>query len=814
MGRNEADTRAQLIDPTLHERGWTEALHIKREITPGAIDIVQGRGRRRSRGRMDYVLRLVVQDGTQPVAVALVEAKAEDKAPTEGLEQAKAYARGRLHHIPFVYATNGHLFVEYDRTTGQTSSPKPLAEFPTPAELQQRYETAQGFSLESALAKPLLTPYKTGEGHRRYYQDAAIRAALEKMARCSTQGEPGRVLLSLATGAGKTFIAVNLLKRISDAGLLRRALFVCDRTELREQAAAAFQNSFGGNSAEVDSQHPQKNAKVLIATYQTLDVDQENSDANFLTQHYPENYFSHIVIDECHRSAWGKWSQVLTRNPDAVHIGLTATPRQLTITEDNPEAQRDQQITADNLAYFGEPVYEYTIAQGMEDGYLAACQIRLSRVNLDDTGITKADILARGATEARTGRPITAEELEELYADRSFENRVMLPDRVFAMTQDLFQYLLETGGPEQKTILFCVRDTHADQVATEFNNRYARWCQDNDLTPCETYAFKCTAASGRITKEDDSPGSLASGNTGKQLLSNFKGSQRNYFIATTVDLLTTGVDVPSLRNVVFFKYMNSPISFYQMVGRGTRIDEGTEKLMFWLYDYTNATRLLGQDFITKPAPPSPRAGDTPGTYDPTGDTPETSPPLIIRVEGFEVEIRNDGIRIPVYINGRDVMVTVEQYEAMLAERLRETVPTADEFLARWVVPDDRQTLIHRLHDGSLSTSALRRIREMEDYDLYDLLAELGYGLPPKTRMGRVQMFYQRQNLWFNEMPPPAANTLRAVVAQFASGGTDSLESRELFRVPSVVKTGGVKSLRLLGQPPEVLMDMKRKLFAA
>lgn len=181
----------------------------------------------------------------------------------------------------------------------------------------------------------------------------------------------------------------------------------------------------------------------------------------------------------------------------------------------------------------------------MEDGYLAACQIRLSRVNLDDTGITKADILARGATETRTGRPITAEELEELYADRSFENRVMLPDRVFAMTQDLFQYLLETGGPEQKTILFCVRDTHADQVATEFNNRYARWCQDNDLTPCETYAFKCTAASGRITKEDDSPGSLASGNTGKQLLSNFKGSQRNYFIATTVDLLTTGVDVPA-----------------------------------------------------------------------------------------------------------------------------------------------------------------------------------------------------------------------------------------------------------------------------
>ncbi|MEM8544715.1 MAG: DEAD/DEAH box helicase family protein [Cyanobacteria bacterium P01_H01_bin.119] len=424
--------------------------------------------------------------------------------------------------------------------------------------MQSRYEAEKGFRLESDIAKPLLTPYPTGEGRRRYYQDAAIRAALEKIARCTTQGEPSRVLLSLATGAGKTFIAVNLLKRISDAGLLRRALFVCDRDELRIQASGAFQNLFGSNAATVDSKNPQKNAKVLIATYQTLDVDQEESDANFLTQHYPENYFSHIVIDECHRSAWGKWSQVLTRNPDAVHIGLTATPRQLDITEDNPEAQRDQQITADNLAYFGDPVYEYTIAQGMEDGYLAACQIQLSRVNLDDTGITKADILVRGAVDARTGRPITEEELDELYAHTAFENRVMLPDRVFAMTQDLFNYLIQTGTPEQKTIIFCVRDTHAEQVAMKLNNLYNQWCQDNELTPCKNYAFKCTAASG-----------------GKDYLADLKGSRRNYFIATTVDLLTTGVDVPSLRNVVFFKYMNSPITFYQMVGRGTRIDAET-----------------------------------------------------------------------------------------------------------------------------------------------------------------------------------------------------------------------------------------------
>ncbi|MGG6242240.1 DEAD/DEAH box helicase family protein [Nodosilinea sp. AN01ver1] len=420
MGFNEADTRAKLINPALYRRGWSED-NIRREETPGGIDVVNQKARRRSKGRMDYVLRLIVRSDTQPVAVALIEAKQEDALPTEGLQQGIDYVACMLHNIPFVYSTNGHLFVEYDGSTGITSAPQPMSAFPTPNELRQRYETMMGFSLDDEAAKPLLTKYSTGEDTRRYYQDAAIRAALEKIARCERQNEPARVLLSLATGAGKTFIAVNLLKRIADAGLLKRALFVCDRDELRTQAAGAFQNLFGADAAMVSARQPQKNAKILIATYQTLDVDGDEDDANFLTTHYPEDYFSHIVIDECHRSAWGKWSQVLTRNPSAVQVGLTATPRQLDIPEDSDESRRDQQITADNLLYFGEPVYEYSIGQGMEDGYLAACQLQRSRVNLDETGITKQEILAHNPIDARTGLPITEADLDDLYANTSFE---------------------------------------------------------------------------------------------------------------------------------------------------------------------------------------------------------------------------------------------------------------------------------------------------------------------------------------------------------------------------------------------------------
>ena len=187
-----------------------------------------------------------------------------------------------------------------------------------------------GYTLDSHAARPLLQRYPGGEGARRYYQDAAIRAVMEKIAQCECEGKTGRALLSLATGSGKTFIAVNLLKRISDAGRLTRALFVCDRDELRTQAIKAFQNVFGSDAAEVYRKPDDaKNARIHIATYQTFRIESENGDANFLTIYYPEDYFTHVVIDECHRSAWGKWSKVLTRNQNAVHIGITATPRKL-----------------------------------------------------------------------------------------------------------------------------------------------------------------------------------------------------------------------------------------------------------------------------------------------------------------------------------------------------------------------------------------------------------------------------------------------------------------------------------------------------
>jgi type I restriction enzyme R subunit len=828
---NEADTRAKLIDPAIHKCGWTEDL-IRREETAGTVEIINGKARRRSRGKIDYVLRVKVNFDTQPVALALIEAKKESLPPGHGLDQAKNYAECKRHNVKFIFSSNGHQFVEFDCFSGLTSAPKPMSTFPSPAALRTRYEQGMGYTLESHAARPLLQRYPGGEGTRRYYQDAAIRAVMEKIAQCKSTGLPKRALLALATGSGKTFIAVNLLKRISDAGQLTRALFVCDRDELRTQALKAFQNVFGSDAAEAyrkpDGTNNAKNARIHIATYQTLGIDNENGDANFLTTHYPENHFTHIVIDECHRSAWGKWSQVLLRNRKAVQIGLTATPRQLVErlkrqtekSETNyPEPMQqaaekrieakliklvdrrapygfdkellaDAEITANNLEYFGDPAYEYDIAQAIEDGYLAACEIQKGRVNLDDTGITKEEIIARNPVDANTGQPLTPEQIDDLYERYQFEDRILLPDRVLAMCMDLFKYLLETGGPEQKTIIFCARDRHADDVAVCMNNLYAKWCAENSKQRLEYYAFKCTAAS-----------------SGNDQLPDLRASSRSHFIATTVDLLSTGVDVPCIRNIVFFKYLKSPISFYQMIGRGTRIDAPTGKLMFRIYDYTDATRLFGEEFITKPA--KPREGPGP---DPPPPPPPPEP--TISVEGFDVHITDAGRFIVTDVDGKAMPVPIEDYKARLAARLVQEVHTLNDFRGRWIDPPSRQELIDALVTSGYSPTVVRIVDARQDYDLYDVLAELGWGMNPRTRQDRTLAFTYKNEDWLKALSQRAADTIRAIASQFERGGTEGLENPQIFSTPEVKLAGGLAALQAAGKPADILRETKTRMFAA
>ena len=797
MPLNESDTRAKLIDPALHERGWTEDL-IRREESAGTVYLIDGHPRRQAKGRVDYTLRIPVVQGGQALAVALVEAKAEQYSPAHGLEQAKLYASSKRLHVSFVYSSNGHQFVEFDASTGHTSNPMTMNNFPSPNDLRRRYEELKGFSLDSEAAQPMLRPYPGGESQRRYYQDAAIRAALEKIA-----AGGNRVLLTMATGSGKTFIAVHLLKKFADAGKLRHALFVCDRDELRTQGLGALQAVFGTDAAAASTGNPQLNARVVVATYQTLGIDREDSDVSFLTNHYPENYFSHIIIDEAHRSAWGKWSEVLTRNSDAIQVGLTATPRELEYPEDSPESKQDQQITADNLKYFGEPVYEYSIGQGITDGYLAFMEIRKNDIYLNNyreseevTGLQRTDLEKNLLVDANTGEPVNPNEVRARYEAASFEGDLLIPERVSEMCRNLLDYLLETGGPEQKTIIFCTRDNHADNVAIEMNNLYARWRQDQGLAPAQNYAFKCTAASG-----------------GNDFLPDFRGSNSHHFIATTVDLLSTGVDVPIVKNIVFFRYLKSPIAFHQMVGRGTRLHPQTNKLMFRVYDYTDATRLFGEEFRSLPGPVKPH-GENGGNGNGGNGGPPTGTRAIV-VQGIDVRITEAGTYIMVTSDdGQTTPVTLEEYKQRLAAKLVEDIPALDEFRATWADRTRRQEMMVRMPDGGRSPSIVRHLAYAEDYDLYDVLADVGYGQAPKVRVDRASAFEYKNQYWLSNMPARTAAAVRAIASQFARGGTDNLENPQIFSTPEVANAGGLGALREFNEPALMISEIKQRMFRA
>nr|ART38929.1 H451 [uncultured bacterium] len=587
MSMNEADTRCHLIDPVLRGKGP---------------------------GRTDYLLCVQVGDAPKPMPVAVLEAKKEAEDPLKGMQQARGYADTLRFDVKYVFSTNGHRYGEYDRFTEMINGPTQFCDFPSHPDLTARYCKDTGIDLTRPESAMLFQADSAAWSQSRYYQDAAIRASFEKILLVRQAGKPPRVLLTLATGAGKTIIATNLLWRLSQAGQLPKpALFLCDRDELREQAYTKLKAAFGDNARIVRTErggNAAANARIHIATYQTLGLDDEEGFASFLTEHYGEDAFSVIIIDECHRSAWGRWSEVLRRNPSAIHIGLTATPRKL--EESDKATKEDQEITANNRQYFGEPVYEYTLIQAQEDGYLAACEIVKHKASIDSATFTKQEILAAGVRDIKTGKLLTEEDLtKDEYTGKDFDDELFIELRTPKMCADLFDLLCENGGPEQKVIIFCTREIHADRVAQHMNNLYVRWCKERGHTPKDHYAFKC----------------MGGANNGADMIEPKRGSGERAFIACTVDLLEAGVDIERLNAVVFFRYLQSPIKFYQMVGRGTRIHEETQKYKFWLYDYTDVTSLFGTDFITKPPRPGGDGrgdgGDT-GGGDEGGDGPHVA----------------------------------------------------------------------------------------------------------------------------------------------------------------------------------------------
>nr|WP_234981261.1 DEAD/DEAH box helicase family protein [Desulfopila aestuarii] len=737
----------------------------------------------------------------KPLPVGVLEAKKETEDPLKGMQQAKGYADCQRFEVKYVFATNGHLYGEFDFFTSLQGGPFPFVDFPPHPDLSARYAKDTGIDITKPEAAMLFQVDSSAWSLTRYYQDAAIRAAFEKIIRCRQQGEPVRVLLTLATGSGKTIIATNLLWRLGKAGQLPKpALFLCDRDELREQAYTKLKAAFGDNARIVKTEkgtNVATNARIHIATYQTLGLDDENEGfASFLSEHYGEDAFSVIIIDECHRSAWGKWSEVLKRNPNAIHIGLTATPRKL--QESKKATAEDQEITANNRKYFGEPVYEYTLIQAQDDGYLAACEIVKRKANIDKRKFTKSEILAAGVRDIRTGKPLTEADLtKEEYTGKDFDDDLFIELRTPAMCDDLFRLLCANGGPEQKVIIFCNREIHADRVAMQMNNLYVRWCKEKEQPPKDHYAFKC----------------MGGPNNGADMIEPMRGSGERAFIACTVDLLEAGVDIERLNAVVFFRYLQSPIKFYQMVGRGTRIHEETQKYKFWLYDYTDVTNLFGTDFITKP--PRSRSGgdggdDGGGIVDPPWPPPE--PPSVAEMGGHYVTVTPQGRFILTSRDGRDIPIPVDEYRREVIQRVVAEAHSFDEFRKLWIETQKRRSLINQLLGDNFSPEVIREIDEMTDFDLFDFFGHHGYHARALKRTERGDLYISSNAAWFGGIDAKAATVLKGLGHQFSRGGTEALETPALWEVPEIKLAGGLAALKKIGKPVDVMHEAKGRLF--
>lgn len=363
------------------------------------------------------------------------------------------------------------------------------------------------------------------------------------------------------------------------------------------------------------------------------------------------------------------------------------------------------------------------------------------------------------------------------------------------MCADLFKLLCENGGPEQKVIIFCTREIHADRVAQQMNNLYVRWCREHGHTPKDHYAFKC----------------MGGANNGADMIEPMRGSGERAFIACTVDLLEAGVDIERLNAVVFFRYLQSAIKFYQMVGRGTRIHEETQKYKFWLYDYTDVTSLFGTDFITKP--PRPGSGGSGSGGDGTGGQGgDDDGPAVGEMGGQHVGVNAQGNFILSRRDGRDTPIPVDEYRREVMQRVIAEAHNLDEFRALWIEAQKRRSLIDHLLGDNFSPEVIRDMDKMTDFDLYDFFGHHGYHARALRRHERGGLFISSHRPWFDGMAPKAAVVLKGLGHQFAVGGTDALETPALWDVPEIKLAGGLDALRALGKPTDVMRDAKARLF--
>jgi len=819
---NEADTRAKLIDPKLHDAGWKEELIRREAITLGIIEDEDG-----TRGKKlipDYVLYY-----NESLPIAVVEAKDEAKSHNAGMQQAKNYAK-KL-GVYFAYSTNGHKIEEFDFITNKQRT---LDKFPSPEELWQRYSEKRIIEQKKIVdISPLVYPLYTREKKPRYYQLIAIRRVIEAIL-----GGRKRILLTMATGTGKTYTAFQIVWKLIKSGYIRRVLFIADRVFLRDQAYNAF-GPFEDARDVIEEGKARKTRDVYFSIYQSLYTERNGKR---LYKEYPPNFFDLIIIDECHRSGYGTWKEILDHFGSAIQLGLTATPK----VADN----------IDTYAYFGDPVYCYSMAQGIEDGFLAPYQIYRCFTNIDKNGLYISDAIKQGAQIRFENEEV---EIRDLYTLENFEREIILPDRTKIICDHLAKQL-EILGSMDKTIVFCVNMQHASEVAKELQNHFS-------YLGYSDYAL-------RIVSEE--PGV-------KDLFERFQDSEKKTpVVVTTVDLLTTGVDVPSIKNIVFLKSISSKVYFKQHLGRGCRIDDLSHKYIFRVIDYVNATRLLDAwdkpESIPIPPPKGPFDITINGVVvnDETGDgiekariiaqiapneqritrserggrfklkqlphspitlqikkskfrskgltiNPEKVGELVIRLKPIKKEKRKiviEGIEVHIAeettIKLDDGTVLTEAKYIEYSKRgVVKRAATLNDLFNIWIDDKKRDKFLEELKQESIQAELISKILKMPDADDFDALAHITFNAPILTKSERVRGFINRKASLLDAIGTQARDIILTLLDKYRVGGIEEFKAKT-FRVPPFDKMGYLRGIiQLFGgieNLKQTLETVKRELY--
>jgi type I restriction enzyme R subunit len=776
---SEADTCRKFIVPKLQAAGWDSDPHSiaeQRCFTDGRI-VVRGNKAERKKGkRADYLLRY-----TRDFPIAVTEAKSEYKKAADGLQQAKDYAQ--ILGLKFAYASNGKDIIEFDFITGLE---RHIKDFPTPDELWSRLRAGEKLPDASA-AKRLLTPFNLSSNKiPRYNQEIAIHRAVQAI----LQGKR-RVLLTMATGTGKTDVAFHIAWMLwsskwnakadhdgkSGSHRKPRILYLADRNFLVDDPKDKTFSPFGDARWKIEGGKVSHSRELYFATYQSIAKDENRPG---LYKEFARDFFDLIIVDECHRGSArddSNWREILEYFEPAYQLGMTATPL--------------RQENKDTYLYFHNPIYTYSLKQGIDDGFLAPYRVHRIVTQWDATGWrpSKDDL-------DRYGRRIP----DEVYGTQDFERKVALLKRTEAVARHLTDFLKKTDR-FAKTIVFCVDQEHASEMRTALNNLNADLVQQYPDYVC------------RVTSDE--------GDIGRGHMGRFQDVEtRSPVILTTSQLLSTGLDAPTCRNVVLVRLVNSMVEFKQIIGRGTRVREEYGKLWFNILDYTGtATRNFADPaFDGEPAFATQEEidekGQTIGTEIETPEEPEDdsedsrtiindapapgiidgptpAAPRKFYFDGGQVEIIAELVH-ELDPDGKQLrVIALTDYTA---EKVRTLCAGPDELRARWSDAAQRAEIIQQLAERGIDFQQVALQAGKPDADPFDLLCHLAFNAPILTRRQRANRVKKDKGAFFARFAPEARGILNDLLEKYAADGELQFTLPDVLKLPPISQHGNVSEI--------------------